>query len=401
MMYSRVPFRRFAVLLVVALLCLLTACGGGETAVSEAPTVTFPTVQATPTESPTTEPSPTATLTPEPTATPEPTETPTPTPEYAHIATAPNGAPLQEYLDASGDSIKPATYLGGGAWELVPAGAVLPTHVYEPDTGWREVDPNKAPFERVTTSNWFVARGSEGTIFEGLAIPIRVTTTDFSTLRSFEYTPAALEDMMIQWLRMIHLAHTYQNQRIGEVVDFETYLQMMKDGDPKAQVGVWEYTLKPNGQRDKLVRQMVDPAKGITFQLVRDEELLDKNPLATVINPDNVTPSAFILGATDAGQMAVVVNAQTASNLDTARNREEREKMLRVIVMSSPYVAIQYFAFYSNQFEIMHPAVDTGRLKEVNHALDEAVEYSMEKLGLTVETLTYPYSMWIQSIDYD
>lgn len=332
-----------------------------------------------------------------------PTETPTSTPEpppYSHITTAPNGAPLQEYLDASGDNIKPATYLGGGAWELVPAGVVLPTHVYEPDTGWREVDPNKTPFERVTTSNWFVARGSEGTIFEDLAIPIRVTTTDFSTLRSFEYTPALQEHIMSKFWRIIHLTHTYQNQRNGEAVDFETYLQMIKDGDPKAQIGVWEYTLKPNGQRDKLVRRMVDPTKGITFQFVRDEELLDNNPLATVANPDNVMPRAFILGATDAGQLTVVVSIHPAGNLDEL-NHEERGRRLMAILLSEPISAMDFVAEFSSQFEMMHPTVDTGRQKDIRDTVVEEVNRYSDELGLTIETLKYPFPEWISSIDYD
>ena len=196
---------------------------------------------------------------------------------YSHIQLAPDGSALQEYLNASGARVQPAIHLGEGAFELVPAGEVLPTHIYEASMGsWREVDPNKAIIDEVDTSTWFTATGSVGTIYEGLQIPMRVTTTDVSTLRKVEYSPKEQEFYMVDWLRLCHVAHVYQNRdsdkALDKTVDFETYVEMVKAGDPGAQIYLYKYDLNPDGTRGALRQQMVDPGKGVTIQALYDRE---------------------------------------------------------------------------------------------------------------------------------
>lgn len=428
------------------------ACGGADTIPAE------PAIQPTdaPPATPTT--APTATLEPTPTPTAEPTSTPEPTPmpelgqmndanqwwdgagwqsipegwqvsvgddgvvkavdadgveyvyevngwikaseSYRHISVAPDGSSLQEYLNASGARVQPAIHLGEGAFELVPAGEVLPTHVWEPETGWREVDPNKALIDEVDTSTWFTAVGSEGTIYEGLQMPFRVTTTDLSTLREITYSTEAQEFYMVFWLRMSHVAHTYQQRGRGETVDFETYVQMVKDGDPGAQIYVYTYDLNPDGTRGALRQQMVDPAKGVTMQVVYDRQF-EHHPLATVTNPNNAQPGiAFILDTTDAGQAAVAVNAD-ANWIDAATSEEDRVDRLTNIAMTSPVDGLQWVALYATSYQMQNPDANTASFtlpaKDTNTAIKAAVGYLKEELGALPE---YPFRDLV-SIEYD
>ncbi|MCZ2114503.1 MAG: hypothetical protein LC131_11825 [Anaerolineae bacterium] len=299
---------------------------------------------------------------------------------------------MQEYLDTSGTSIKPATYLEDGAWELVPAGAVLPTHVYEPDTGWREVDPDKAIFngDEVSTNTWFEIEGPKDTIFD-FKMPIRITT-NLPTLRSFEYTPAVQEYTMIYWLHMSHLAHTYQNRDSGKTVDFETFVQMVKNGDPNAQIYVYKYDLNPDGTRGNLRQQMVDPSKGLTIQLINDG-VLEYSPLATVVNPKNAqAKNAFIFSATDAGQIAIAVNAHT--DLINMNNREVREGQLMNDLLSYPFMAMDYVALYATSFQMKNPDANTPHFtlpgKDVRSAVNDIIKFFREQLNIDLVRLELP-----------
>lgn len=337
------------------------------------------------------------TETPEPT--PEPTATPIPEP-YSHITLAPNGSALQEYLNASGARVEPAIHIGEGAFELVPAGEVLPTHIYEPETGWYEVDRDKAIIDRVSTSTWFTAVGSAGTLYEGLEMPMRVTTTDLSTLHEVTYSAEAQEFYMVYWLRMSHVAHTYQNRGSGEVVDFEAYVEMVKAGDENAQIYVYQYTLNPDGTRGGLRQQRVNPGKGVTIQIVNDKAF-EHNPLATVTNPNNAGQKlAFMLGATEAGQAAVAINPDIGwVNAATNENRGER---LTDVVVGGPTRATSQIAFYATSYAMENPDSNSARftlpIKDLYAASDAAHDYSRKQLGIKWE---YPYYPDMVSVEYD
>lgn len=323
---------------------------------------------------------------------------------YSHIQLAPDGTALQEYLNASGARVQPAIHLGAGAYELVPAGEVLPTHIYEPETGnWREVDRDKALIEEVDTSTWFTAIGSEGTIYEGLTKPMRVTTSDVSTLREITYSQEAQEFYMVYWLRMSHVAHTYQNRdsdkALDQTVDFETYVHMVKAGDPNAQIYVYRYDLNPDGTRGELRQQMVDPDKGVTIQIVYDREF-EHHPLATVTNPSNDQPGiAFILGITDAGQATVAVNAY-ANGID-AITEADRHERLTFMAFANPIDSLQWFSLYSTAYAMQNPDANSDGLtipgKDTTEAVKEAIDYLRELLGKEPE---YPFWDLVQ-VKYD
>lgn len=307
---------------------------------------------------------------------------------YSHIALAPDGTALQEYLASSGARVEPAIHLGEGAYELVPAGAVLPTHIYEPETGWLAVDPDKALIDRVSTSTWFTARGSAGTIYEGLEMPFRVTTTDLSTLREVSYSAEAQEFYMVYWLRMSHLAHKFQNA--GNTVDFETWLDMLRSGDPDAQIYVYSYNLNPDGSRGGLRSQWIDPRKGATIQIVYDKTFI-YNPLATVTNPNDVgIKSAFILSATKAGQATIAINVD-ADWLDAATNENRRDRLMNATI-GTPIDGMQRVALYATSHAMQQPDASmpaftlTG--KGVNASVDAAIDYLRELLGKEPE---YPF----------
>ncbi len=309
---------------------------------------------------------------------------------YSHILQAPDGSALQEYLDASGARVEPAIHLGDGAFELVPAGEVLPTYIYEPETGWRVVDRDKAIIDEVDTSTWFTATGSAGTIYEGLTMPMRVTTTDLSTLREVTYSKEAQEFYMVYWLRMCHVAYTYQQRGKGETVDFETYVQMVKAGDADAQIYVYRYDLNPDGSRGTLRQQMVDPGKGITIQVVHDREF-ENNPLATVTNPNNAQPGiAFMLGATEAGQATVAVNAD-ADWID-AISEDDIEERLTFAAFAFPIDSLQWVGLYATSYamgqsDASSPGFDQIG-KDVNTAVKAVIAYLRELLGNEPE---YPF----------
>lgn len=316
---------------------------------------------------------------------------------YSHITTAPDGTALQEYLNTSGARVEPAIHLGEGAYELVPAGAVLPTHIYEPETGWLAVDPDKALIDRVSTSTWFTARGSAGTIYEGLEMPIRVTTTDLLTLREVSYSAEAQEFYMVYWLRMSHLAHKFQNA--GNTVDFETWLNMLRSGDEKALIYVYSYNLNPDGTRGGLRSQWVDPRKGVTIQLVYDRAF-ERHPLATVTNPNNAQPGlAFILGATEAGQAAIAVNTD-ADWLDAATSESKGDR-LTSIAIADPLMAMQWVASHATSHAMQNPDANTPGFvlstKDVNIATDAALDYLREQLGIEPE---YPHRN-LGEVSYD
>jgi hypothetical protein len=309
---------------------------------------------------------------------------------YSHITTAPDGSPLSEYVEATGARVKPAIHLGDGAFELVPAGAILPTHIFDKESAsWRQVNPDNALFNDVDTSTWFTARGSEGSIYEGLEMPIRVTTKDVSTLSGVEYSVEAQEFYMVYWLRMCHVAHTYQQRGNEATVDFETYVQMIKDGDPDAQIYVYKYELSPDSTRGALRQQMVDPAKGVTIQVVHDRAF-EHNPLATVTNPNNAGPKfAFIMDATQVGQAAVAVNLDP-DYIDTITDENKWERLtLRAM---SAIDALQWVALYSTSYAMQYPDANSDGLtiprEDTDKAVKKAIEYLEQQLGGIPE---YPF----------
>lgn len=329
---------------------------------------------------------PTETPTEEPTV--EPTATPIPEP-YSHIATAPDGSALQEYLNASGARVEPAIHLGEGAFELVPAGEVLPTHVYEPEIGnWRKVDRDKALIDRVSTSTWFTATGSVGTIYEGLTMPMRVTTSDIPHLQEIiGYAPEVQEYFMVNWLRMSHVAHTYQQRGNEAAVDFETYVQMVKDGDPNASIYVYRYDLNPDGTRGALRQQWVDPAKGVTIQAVYDREF-ENHPLATVSNPNNTGDKhAFMLGVSGVGQAVVAMNIDTEW-IDGATDVDREDRMMAE-VLTIPTSGMMWVPMYATGYMMRNPDVTAPGFELIGQDLSSAAklatEYSREQLGIDWE----------------
>lgn len=309
---------------------------------------------------------------------------------YSHIQLAPDGSALQEYLNASGARVQPAIHLGAGAFELVPAGAVLPTHIYEANTGsWREVDRDKAIIEEVDTSTWFTATGSAGTIYKGLTMPMRVTTIDVPHLREIiSYAPEVEEYFMVNWLRICHLAHTYQQRGNDATVDFETYVEMVKVGDPGSQIYVYRYELTPDGTRGALRQQLVDPSKGVTIQVVYDREFVN-NPLATITNPNNAQSGiAFILGVTEVGQATVVVNVD--ADWFDAEIIQDIGDRLEYVALASPSEAMQWVGLYATGFAMQNSDANAPSMrnligKDLTQAVVAATQYSQQELGIAWE----------------
>lgn len=147
-LHNRLGLVALAVVLAVALVFVLIACGGGNETVEPTPS---PEASATvePTATPAATPTPTPTATPEPTATPSPSVEPTPevTPEPSPAATP---APTPKATPKPTPKPTP---------EAAPAANNTPTHdnssVYQPPEaqdreipeGWIDENPNTPPPE--------------------------------------------------------------------------------------------------------------------------------------------------------------------------------------------------------------------------------------------------------------
>ena len=205
---------------------------------------------------------------------------------------------------------------------------------------------------------------------------------------------------MVSWLRDSHVAHTYQNRGSGEVVDFETYVEMVEAGDEDAQIYVYQYDLNPDGSRGGLRQQMIDPGKGATIQVVYDRAF-EHNPLATVTNPNNAQPGiAFILGVTEAGQAAVVVNTD-ADWIDAATSENKGDRLTSVAI-GDPIGGMTCVAMYATLHAMQQPDANTPGFinligKDVNAAGKAAYDYLRELLGREPE---WPHRNLV-SVEYD